>query len=248
MRLRTLAGEQCVHWAISGREHLPLTVPALIDFLSHEDEGVVWVAASTLAKMGEAAVPALIEGLKSNKEYICWACATALGEIGPAAQTAVPALITVLSSHKGSQHHLPSTAAAALGKIGPAAAAAIPALIGALRREHIKMRFSVAQAVKGINPVPAAAELIPLLAEEKTSWGASHVLAEIGAAAVPDLVAVLIGEKRLSRFHAYITLKTLGSIGPPAASAVPVLVRLLRDSDGSIRCEAAKAMAAIQGR
>ena len=34
----------------------------------------------------------------------------------------------------------------------------------------------------------------------------------------------------------------------PAVKAAPVLVRLLRDNDSFIRCEAAGALAAIQGR
>jgi HEAT repeat protein len=66
------------------------TVPALVEFLSDQDEGAAWGAAMTLAKMGEAAVTPLIEGLKSHKLRLRSACATALGRIGPGANQPRP--------------------------------------------------------------------------------------------------------------------------------------------------------------
>jgi HEAT repeat protein len=223
------------------------TVPALVEFLSGQEEGVVG-AATTLAKMGETAVPPLIEGMKSDKAHVRWTCAIALGRIGPSAKAAVPSLMTALSDpeQKG-LYRVAEVAAEALGQIGPAAVSAIPALIDALRKSHISMQFPVAKALKEIGPEHAIAWLIPLLAEEKARWGASHVLTEIGAAAVPDLIALLMSGN-LSRHHASSAIRTLGWIGSSAMSAVPVLIRLLRDDDSFVRCEAVKALATIQDR
>ncbi len=226
-----------------------VTVPTVVEFLSDQRDDVVWVAARALGKMGEAAVLPLIEGLKSSKQIVRWACARALGGIGPAAHAAVPALITALFDQGEERlYYIPRFAAEALGQIGPAAVSAVPALIEALRKDHIRMQFKVAKAVKVIGPEHAIPALIPLLAEEKVGWGASFVLQELGAAAVPELIAVLKSGNRMARYHACSTIRTIGSIGSQALSVVPVLIRLLRDDDSFVRCEAARALASIQGR
>ena len=227
--------------------------------------------------MGEAAVLPLIEGLKSSRPNVRHACAAALGNIGPAAEAAVPALIAALSnSEEERMYFVPGAAAKALGQIGAAAASAVPTLIEALRKDETVMQLAVANAVKGIGPEHAIPALIPLLAddkakwgashvlkeigavvvpavipclaEEKASWGASQVLKEIGAAAVPELIAVLNNGSRLTRHHASTTISIIGSIGSQAISAVPVLIRYLRDDDSFVRCAAAAALDKIQGR
>jgi HEAT repeat protein len=231
-----------------GPETAP-TVPALVELLSDQKDDTVWGAAKALGEMGEAAVLPLIEGLKSDRHMVRHACTTALARIGSAAQAAVPALIAALSgTGEELEDDVRRPAALALGQIGPAAVSAIPALIEALRQSPSRMQFTVAKAVKDIGPEHAIAALIPLLADEKAGWGALYVLHEIGAAAVPELIAVLNSGDRLTRFHAYLTFRTIGLIGVQAQSAVPVLIRFLRDDDSTVRREAVKALDRIQGR
>ena len=107
------------------------------------------------------------------------------------------------------------------------------------------MQSAVAEAIKGIGPEHAFRLLIQLLmSEEKAGWGVSYVLGEIGAATVPELVAVLESGSRLARVHACSAIREIGS---EAIGAVPILIRLLRDDDDFVRWEAARTLATIQG-
>lgn len=95
---------------------LEVTVPDLIDMLSHENEFERREAIKILRLFGSAAepaIPALIEILRAEEGFTRNETVATLGEIGPAAEAAIP-LLEALLEEKGRIGYL---AADALGKI-----------------------------------------------------------------------------------------------------------------------------------
>ena len=175
-------------------------------------------ALEILAAIGPPALPALdqIVAALADADPVCRAdAAFAIGGIGPAAEAAVPALQRVLEDESvdGSARY---TAAYALGKIGPEASGAEPLLKKlADSGDDLLATVSVWAALK-INP------------HDK----------ELFERAVPKLRRALQGDQELVRLEAAVAL---GEIGPPAASALPMLELLAEDDPSRQVREAAEA-------
>ncbi len=177
-----------------------------------------------LAELGPAARPALdqmVAGLSDADPVYRADSALALGALGAEAKDAVAPLVTLLADES-----VPSetryTAAYALGRIGPDAVTAEP-LLRKLTDSDDELMATVA--------VWAALKIQP---NDKS-------LFEI---AIPKLRHTLNQERELARLEAAVAL---GEIGPPAASALPLLEMLAEeDPSRNVRAAAADAVDRIQ--
>lgn len=181
-------------------------------------------ALEILAEIGPAAAPALddmIEYLEDADPVSRSDAAFAIAAIGPDAKTAVPALEKLLGD-ESADASVRYTVAYALGKIGPAAAAAEPLLRSLVESDDDLMATVCAWAALQIKPGDK----------------------DLFAAAVPKLRRALQQERELVRLEAAIAL---GEIGPPAASALPMLELLAEDDpSGQVRAAAEAAVGLIR--
>ena len=175
----------------------------------------------------KAAVPALIEALDHEHFHTqYWAC-RALREIGPGAKAAVPVLVRLLKDDMASvRRH----AAQALGGIGPEIGEeAIASLTAALKDPTEPVREDAAIALGKIGPPAKAAApaLEKALAKGPLAARAPGARSLWLITGRPDpAVGVLVEE--LGDFNwGYDAAQALGEIGPPAASAVPALRKLI---------------------
>jgi HEAT repeat protein len=188
-------------------------------------------AARDLAALGAAAVPALMEALQSDKEGVPGRAARALGQIGEPAKDAVPALVQRINKSKGqsiddgeaiealmriaprSKKALPGLrailreppsnpsrihAVVALGKMGPLAKEAVPDLIKLLDEAPGKagpIRFHAATALGqiGTGAKEAVPALVKLLGDKTAGPGRRTVVVALGqmGPAARDSIAAL---------------------------------------------------------
>jgi HEAT repeat protein len=245
-------------------------VPALIEALHDPDGNVRWTTAEALGRIGgdaEAAVPTLAEALRDPA--LRTMAADALGGIGPAARGAVPLLHDAL---KDTDTAYRWTAAVALTRIdSKSAKVALPLLIEKLKSSDGRARWdammfvspmgldareaapAVLQMVKDGDGVaatvlasiagPDAVEAVPLLVQVLSEdWDTSDSIAQVGPAAVPELVKAL---KKKEGNHALI-VKALGLIAPKAKELIPTLLEAVKDPDKAVRAAAVNALAGIE--
>ena len=119
------------------------------------------VYALALRGMGRGAAPAipeLITALKDPAATVRMSAALTLGAVGPAANSAVPALTSLvdipdLSKLTNDGVQVIRNATYALGDIGPDARPAIPAL---MRITHVRIQYIAQEAVAKIEGKPVA--------------------------------------------------------------------------------------------
>ncbi len=156
----------------------------------------------------------------------------------------LPALIQALKSKDA---RLRGAAAEDLGQIGPLAKAALPALVLVLQDSDDFVRLLAAEALLRIEPKQqeALTTLVKALKHPDSAVRASaaEALGFIGHWARPataDLSATMLTDKdALTRGSA---ATALSSIKPEAASAIPALVKALKDPDEGVRFWAAGAL------
>ncbi len=135
-------------------------------------------------------------------------------------------------------------AADAIGRIGPSAKEAIPHLIQALKYDesHI-VRNHVGSALGKVGLEPTQ---IPILIEafkDNEIWGTvSHVLGEMGEAAIPFLIEAL---KDKNEWVSMGAANALGIMGPKAKETAPALLQAMRNSDEKYRHSYAGALEKI---
>jgi HEAT repeat protein len=227
-------------------------------------------AAYALGSMGLAAKPALaglIRALQDPQPLVRALAGCALGEIGPDAARATESLSALLA---GTQpDFVRAAAAASLGKFGPAARSAIPALCGILKDvQSIELvRGDESPAPVGgdmdrTRHLPADIRLLrerlwpsrPPLARfpdaalarqtrQPLARYAAIALAQIGPAAIPDLIAIVKDRDSKGREYAVVAL---GELGPNArVEAVSWLRPLLKEPDINIQRAAVEALRKI---
>ena len=155
-----------------------------------------------------------------------------LEQLGPRSAPAVPMLISML---RDAAPGIRAQAALALGRIGPEAKAAIPDLVPLLNDPDHAVRAAAAGTLGHIGPQAEAA--IPALVRyiranrDEPRYAPVYSLPGIDAAAVPALLDLFQhdGELRGAAGGA------LGSMGPSAKDAVPVLIEGLRSPDRETR-------------
>lgn len=240
-------------------------IAALKDPSAYVRESAVNALKSIEPKTREA-VAALTEAI-ADKD-IGHDAISALGAIGPAAKDAIPSLMQALESESFAY-----CAAEALGQIGPAASTAVPLIAQLLKSPNVVRRTVAAEALGRIGP--AASETLPLLREvlhdhafiERARLDCDryrgspsfHVaiehpgrlVAEVALAlwlvgqdplSIPTLIDVLHEEIPRLRMRA---LNGLSKIGSPAATAIPDIIALTRDTDKWVRSDAVSALATI---
>lgn len=227
-----------------------ITLPILEKTLHSADEATARNALGALATLGPAAVPRLIEALKYKplREDI----AIILGQMGPAAAPATEALSRLLEDEN---KHVAIESALALARIGPKAVSAVPALSTALGRKDCSNAHAIVFALGKIGTGAKAAEPqlrslmqgsdLPLAAI--SAWATTQLQpdsAEAVAQAIPVIVSCMKDPLPESRQSA---VESLGSLGPKAKAAIPVLEKIAtQDPKESVRKAAAKALASVQ--
>jgi HEAT repeat protein len=186
-------------------------------------------AALALAELGGAARPAvgaLARAVEDENEEVRYAATYALGEIGAGAKDAVPALARALADD---DWFVRLTAAQSLEKIGPDAKAALPALGKALKPTD---------PVKDYRPIRSAAVARALVRIDPKGKDVPRAVALV-------IESVLNDERQDADGSRVAGARALAAMGPPAAAAVPDLLRRLKDGDGTVRIAAAVALVKI---
>lgn len=182
-----------------------------------------------------------IAALRDENPTVRSRAADELGLLGESAAEAVPMLIAALHE---TYEPVRLNAAYALGAIGEPA---VPKLIETLGAENEQTRRMAAYALGAVGEaaVPALSEALGA-AEDAARVESAYALAQIGGTAhtaVPALMAR--AEDSVVEVRRY-SVDALGSIGPEASKAVPVLSDMLAsDSDEQVRFDAALALAQI---
>jgi HEAT repeat protein len=216
------------------RRQVSLLIPKLADPLKPIEQ-VTLYALTGLAREAQAAVPLLISLLCDRGGEAAYCAAQALGELGPDAAPAVPRLIAILevARSKGEieQHRMRITL---LGKIGPAAASAVPLLLELLDDSQ--------QAAPTKYPVDGQGELRTFHADVMPA------LVKIS----PDSAEVVEAIRRqLSSSSALLRSTALGTLALSIYDSPQVLTDIIeilrRDTERTVRADAAKAIAAMSG-
>jgi HEAT repeat protein len=199
-------------------------------------------------------VAALTGLIQQESPSRCETAVAALGEFGSAAESAVPALIRVLSWQQppvGGRAVGPTVIFKALARIAQdpkSTGAVIAGLREVARTGRPEIQWEAADALGGFGPAAESAVPDLVLAIEKAarekqyhvSWRASVALGRIAprtksaGAAIAALVALLRIRPAEANFQ-IAAADALADFGPAAESAVPDLVRDLQASSGEGR-------------
>jgi HEAT repeat protein len=214
--------------------HSPMVVAALREEVCAE-------ASVALARIGQAddktlevlasrVMSAINRDLEHSQERP-QAAAWALGELGRATPEVLEVLTQALSAK---DWRLRGNAASALGHLGEATPEVADALVHCmLEDEHEYVADAAAAALGQLGEArPETIEaLVTAFAHRGCDMGmdsAPRALAEIGPATLPRLRAALFAatpEVKLAHAVRWTAIEALGEIGPPAAPAVPDLIR-----------------------
>jgi HEAT repeat protein len=202
-------------------------------------------ALSKIARETESAgqvIAALAELIQKTSPNRSAAAVTALGEFGPAAESAVTALIRA-SSFAGSPDVIKALVQIAAGP--NSAAKAIAGLGAVVRTGSPDMQWDAADALARFGPAAESAVPDLILAMEETgrekpgrvTWRAAVALGRIAPrtksageaiAAVTRLLRIRPDNEGLR----IVAADALADFGPAAASAIPDLIQVLKESSG----------------
>lgn len=172
-------------------------------------------------------VQSLINDLSSENPRERERAATALGDLGSRAEAAAPQLVALLVDDRVAPY-----ASDALVKIGAGAA---PALIAALEAEDARLRIWTCYALGKIG-APARKALSAL--EAHVASDAEKVVRGFALSAYVEIQTDPAAKISIAKKSSHdedpdvrgLAARTLGQLGPGAASAAPELVRLLQDT------------------
>jgi len=226
-------------------------IEALVKALSDGNASVTLSAANALSHIGTPAVPALVQKL-ADKNYRRLVVEV-LGEIGAGAESAVPALIELLS-HVGDDADLRREVFIALASIGPKATAATSAMMEILQNPatddaqagaiYVLARIGEKKALPGLQ------ELIKVARDERVQRSAAWALvtldpqnAENVKLAMPHLLKATSSDIPLVRKEA---MTAFTALGPAAIAALPSLLEhAAGDADASVRMQSLHGLAEI---
>lgn len=217
----------------------------LLQDLKSSDLQVRLQAIQTLGDNGQPSLEvlqALSRQLKDKLPLVRAHAASALGHFGPAARPAIEALAPLVTD---SDARVRRMAIRALARIRPGPEVSVPLLVKAMKDTDPAVRTHVLTILAEIGK-PAVPALVKALKNEKSSYWACLVLAEIGpdaADAAPGL-AELLASNAKPEVRREATL-ALGKIGSAAAPAVPTLTKTIEDKDPAVCCGAAFALGCI---
>lgn len=215
-------------------------IAILREALGNPKDVIRMKGALALAEVGpsaKAALPDLMKSFQDPNPLVRALAARALGGLGNEAKQALPALAETL---KDATNHplVRAQATRALAKMGPAGEAGVPILLGALK-DHKYHRFDPAEAAKFELDSLVWAALYSTSADrieealKPTGYTlpvafridslASHALKDLGAIALPGLVAQINDPDDRCR---YLAVSALGNMGGPANK--PEIIRKLQ--------------------
>ena len=210
----------------------------------YEDRGF---AAMELGKIGKPSIPSLLEVLKSGEMRNRELAAYSLGYMRSKANEAVPALIKALQNEK--EGDALTSEINALGEIGQEAKLAVPALI----------KIGNADAVKALGNIGLGAkEAIPFLetkwkdTKENTNYRRAVITALVQITRdLSPLVHSMADPNAQVRYESALAMKEVfqnsvaARYGLNGKTAVPELIRLLKDCNSDVRYNTADALGAI---
>jgi HEAT repeat protein len=152
---------------------------------------------------------------------------------------AVPVLAAMLSGTAiADDAEVRYTSAELLSKLGSEASSAGPALLAGVhdRDAHVQTVCAAALPKAGV-PAKTAVPVLTGLLKSKHAVVAAQALSEYRGAAAESLPALveLLESKTQTTEARWNAARTIGKIGPAAASAVPVLIAALDDPEWTIR-------------
>ncbi len=189
----------------------------------------------------DVVVPSLIEKTTDKEYWSRFNAVSNLGRIGPSAKAAIPSLTIVLQDK---EPLVRITAASALKKIDPRNKSGLPILVASLqvKDETVRCWATVAFADFGEEAVPAIFQIVPTLDAHGRMW-ATNSLASIGKPAFPLLVKAFEDQNPLVRS---VSTSALGDLAISMKFSeqeinlvVPILRRMLNDTDPAVRQDAA---------
>ncbi len=232
------------------RDGRPEVIDALVVALSDADGSVTVNAANALGHIGAPAVPALV-GKLSDKAYR-GLIVEVLGEMGGEAESAVPALVELLSSD---DKDLRREVYISLATMGTKASAATPVLMKTLQDPNAaEGRAGAAYVLAHIGEqraIPFLKEILKTKQTEQVSRAVAWAIvtlepenAENVSIVMPHLIQATSSEIPLVRKEAMSAFCTLGKV---AGDALPCLLEHAEnDADASVKALALQGLAKIQ--
>lgn len=213
-------------------------VPFLITQLGRKNIRKVREAERALKKIGKDAVPYLIEALADTNHSIASLSARILGSIGDHRAVA-PLMVAARYGYPG----LRASSCYALGRLRDTSA--VPILIDALSDTLKSVRRLAALSLGKLKDVRAIEPMFALLADSFYSvrYTAQNAIANIDSRRAFELASARLDSAGLPEKYHLIVL--LGAIGEE--DALPILEKLLQDSDHRIRGFACEALRYFRG-
>lgn len=194
-------------------------------------------AAKAIGRLGRLArdtLPLLVSSLHDPDPTVREAAAWAVGQMGP------DALNHLLAMLRHEDKYVRRNAVWALAKLGPPALKAIPHLCEALKDADPRTASGAAQALGNMGE--EAADAVPDLIEAMRGTNivlcrlAAKALSQVGRPALPPLIGNLRHRDPFVRGEAALAL---GWMGPMAATAIPGLIEIIRDTQPAAAAPAA---------
>jgi HEAT repeat protein len=216
-------------------------VPELLKVLKSKDTFLRCTAMGALGRIKaqpDKVVPALRQALEEKEQVATWtSAARALGMFGKQASAAIPDLFRAYDcewvenvSRKG---NIREAVVEAFGAVGEGNEKVVSFLMEALQNEQNRLGIR-SQAIISLRQLIPAKKLVPHLIEwlnnpKLNSYDNLVIesLTQLGELSVQPLIDNL---KRNDSYIRVVTVRALGSLGPKALSAVPVLQKLAADN------------------
>jgi HEAT repeat protein len=240
-RERVTAAEDLAHLGTAARPCLPALRRALAD----SDRNVALAAAGALVQLdaddkeGLRAIEKLLQSSDLETRYLA---IRTIGDLGAKGVAALPTLLKALTDE---HEALRAVAAKAVGRVAPAAssrAEALAALTALLKVAKLEddTQLAVIGALRGLGPqswesLPALRKLLstPDHTPGGRSWPDRESIALLAQFDPPpvELLAELLASRGPAHDGRGAAAKELGRLGPRARLALPVLRRVLQDTE-----------------
>jgi HEAT repeat protein len=211
----------------------PTAVPALLDGLRQQRQGLLWPCALFgLPPLGKAAVAAVPNPLLARRQEVCMSFGLALGRMGQ------PAMPRILEALRDANSSVRLGAVWALLVLGPEAADARPALLERLRDRDHEVQLSAGLALARMGK-PAVPDLAARLEDrdEQVRLCAANALAHVGPTLDANRAEALSVNERLALQRSMQRQRA-----EARREALPALVKALKDPSAQVRLRAAEAL------
>jgi HEAT repeat protein len=228
-------------------------IPAIVALAEGDDyKHVRYAAIYALGQLGGngAATKSLRNGMKSDDEFLRTICSWAAARTSPNDKELVAEAIgLIVDSFQSEDVHVRRAAARAMVEFDADREVVAPLLVKALADKDQTVVANAIEALASLGP-QALAHVDDALANKELRHYAVRLIARLGRegeVAVPALVEVLSQQTDSPDDVEFIREAqfALGTIGPAAKDAIPVLVKALSADDESVAASAAYALGKI---